>query len=130
MEEYKFVERTNYFKVNNVESLKNLVQNIKGAALLENANGEFAIAGYSDIENVYDEGNDEIVDIAVLLKPLLEDGVAVLFTKVGHKAYASVVATGRIITNKDDEVVTLTDMMVNKARRLLKDSHKEFYMEY
>jgi hypothetical protein len=115
MEKYEFVERTNYFKVNNVEHLKNVVQNIKGAELLENAKGEFAIAGYVDIENVYDEGGDDIVDVVPFLKPLLPDGEVVIFTCIAHKALLSVKAYARIVTNNADNLISLTDMAIQQA---------------
>lgn len=130
MELYKVIEKTSYFKVNDVEQLKNLVDNIEGATLLENARGEFAIAGYADMECVYDMECDCNVDIAEKIQPLLPDGEAVIFMWTANKDLLSIRSEARILTNKQDSSVSLLAIAIEEARRMVGSKDKKFYIEY
>lgn len=130
MEDYRIVEKTNYFKVNDVEKFKSLVDCIDEIELSENAKGEFSIAGYIDIEGYYDVNEDDILDIAPKLQKLLPDGEAVIFTCIKNRKLLSVKADARIITNKSDDIISFEDIVIKKAKERLKDNSKAIYMEY
>ena len=128
--EYRIVEKTNYFKVNDVEKFKDLIDCIDEVELSENAKGEFSIAGYTDIEGYYDVNEDDIRDIAPKLQELLPDGEAIVFMCIRNKKLLSVKAEARIITNKSDDIIYLEDIAIETAKKRSSNLLKTIYMEY
>ena len=127
MANYYSFTRTNYFKTNNVEGLKDLISRCycgeDKVELFEKAKENetlYAFGAYDSIEGIEDENGDYDYDAFLArLQELLPDGEAIILTEVGHMKLADVYGRVDIITNTEVKSESLCDIGAKTARSIL-----------
>jgi hypothetical protein len=111
MANYEFASRTNYFKVTDVEKLKEFVGKI-GAELWDGEDGTYAFGEYNlHLDEYYDEESDEYISAEKELQKLLSPGEVVVITEVGNEKLRYLRAIATIITSKTIKVLNFEDII-------------------
>lgn len=129
MADYYAFSRTNYFRVTDVEKLKEIVEKV-GAELFEGENNTFAFGEYEDITSYYDEDLDEEIEIFNELQPILPDGEALIFKEVGYEKLRYVSGYVIVVTNKEVKSTNLDEIALKLAAEVLGVEKFETQMSY
>ena len=127
MANYYSFTRTNYFKTNDIEGLKNLISRCfcgedKVDLFEKEKEGEilYAFGAYDSIEGVEDDIGDYSYDLFLAeLQRLLPDGEVVILTEVGHMKLAEVYGRVDVITNTEIKSESLCNIGAKIARSIL-----------
>lgn len=127
MANYYSFTKSNYFRCNNEEGLRDLIADCfcgeDTLSLFEKDSEDekfFAFGTYDSIGGIKDENGDYNYDLFLArLQELLPDGEAVIITEVGHMKLADVYGRVDIITNKEIRFESLCNIGAKMARSLL-----------
>lgn len=133
MATYGSASRTNYFKVTDIERLKEIVGKIScedNVELWDGKDGTYAFGAYGDITDYYDEETDEYESIVPDLQKILPDGEICIITSAGNEKLRYIVGFSWLITNKEDTIIDLENHTIELARKMLNDPNKEIELNY
>lgn len=139
MANYVCAQRTNYFRVTNVEAFEALIGQLQGEDSVEIFTKEIGGVAYYGFGSCaplayYPDGDDE--DAAEWegfedeLAKLLPDDEAVIILEAGHEKLRYVTGGATVITNNGSRYIDLRRSAVSCARELLGNPNWETEAEY
>lgn len=129
--------RTNYFQTTDKEKFKDIVSKMhageNAVKVFELENGYVGFGAYSSIDGIQGSCDDETCEadydaMVYELQQILPDGEAIMIISSGHEKLRAVWGDIIIITNKDSQFLTLADIGITAARKML--SHDDWNTRY
>lgn len=136
MANYYAYVRTNYFHVNDAEDFKKFIATVSSSEgykveLFEEKDKSgtpifgFGCQGQPSFPD--DESYEGIIEV---LAGFVSDDDAIIITEVGHEKLNYLVGEARIITSKEIRYITISDLAIKTARKLLNKPDWETKNEY
>lgn len=119
--------KTNYFKVTDVDKLKELVKNVNAELFEDKADKGyygFGIQNSSSIDTFYDE-NDEEVDLVEEIQKILPDNEIFIMHEIGNEKLRYLCSYITIATNKTNETLSLPSIVEKRIKDNFKNVSKE-----
>lgn len=133
MANYCCSSRTNYFKVKKFNDFKaDLSQYSAGEGGLDiwEENGLVALGGYGSIITLYDEEQDDWIEIFEILQRHIEDGEAVIIAEAGNEKLRYVTTFAWLVTKDDVRFVDAVNEVVKDAMRITGKSASDLLPQY
>lgn len=122
MANYSCASRTNYFKVTDIDKLKELVESVN-AELFEGENNTFGFGNYDNILMGFDDEDGESFEIVNELQKILPEGEVIIAKEIGNEKLRYLTAYAILITNKEVVSIELDDFIQAQARQLIGDKN-------